>query len=462
MTNWISHKKTTNHPVISSGSEFLYLTKDLIEKLPEYLKDKEAEIFRRRISIDYSQQDTLQELGDKFGVSRERIRQIEKKLLRQLSASFFNNKMIKTSHELIINPNYNQWWQLAAEEYRENEIIDLEIFIRNLSDRWNVSENKIILYISFIINIFTQNTTSILNKDASSNNHISQAALINTDEKTKNIKLNKLRFKHHKYITKLNTIGVNKIKDIHKVWPLEKSKASKSIETHLYEIQEAALSQNNIDWLKYKNLLNLNIMPSITPNNDEHFLVSLERSIDEILSTLPLSKRAPASNNNYKWNTQLDRIRIIFKNRVALPRTKRKTLSDVSFIIYGADHNGPSVARDEKIYLKMLNSAIVKKQYMLLSCWLKEEFCEYIEKFNHIFKKSNNDYDRFIELIKIESKKQNIDPLVGIPILWSLFYGHPPDRYFHLKKESFKKLVDDPNKNIITTKIKLTGFRKNY
>jgi RNA polymerase sigma-32 factor len=46
------------------------------------LTDKEDYIFRKRLIVDDPL--TLQEIGDKFGVSRERVRQIEKRLLGKL------------------------------------------------------------------------------------------------------------------------------------------------------------------------------------------------------------------------------------------------------------------------------------------------------------------------------------------------------------------------------------------
>jgi RNA polymerase sigma-32 factor len=48
----------------------------------EPLTDKEDYIFRKRLIVDDPL--TLQEIGDKFGVSRERVRQIEKRLLGKL------------------------------------------------------------------------------------------------------------------------------------------------------------------------------------------------------------------------------------------------------------------------------------------------------------------------------------------------------------------------------------------
>ncbi len=58
--------------------------RDHIEKLLCTLNSKEAEIIKRRFGIGENVPHTLEELGQEFGVTRERIRQIEMKAMRKL------------------------------------------------------------------------------------------------------------------------------------------------------------------------------------------------------------------------------------------------------------------------------------------------------------------------------------------------------------------------------------------
>ena len=57
---------------------------DKIDEVLNTLSPREARILRLRFGLDSGRSYTLEEVGDKFGLTRERIRQIEGKALRQL------------------------------------------------------------------------------------------------------------------------------------------------------------------------------------------------------------------------------------------------------------------------------------------------------------------------------------------------------------------------------------------
>ncbi|MCX7928531.1 MAG: RNA polymerase sigma factor RpoD [Patescibacteria group bacterium] len=60
------------------------LLKDHLDEILAELSDREAKVLRLRFGLDGSKQMTLEEVGKVFGVTRERIRQIEAKALRKL------------------------------------------------------------------------------------------------------------------------------------------------------------------------------------------------------------------------------------------------------------------------------------------------------------------------------------------------------------------------------------------
>jgi len=60
------------------------LLKQEVAKLLEHLKPREAEIIRLRFGFVDGRSYTLKEVGEKLGITRERVRQIESKALRRL------------------------------------------------------------------------------------------------------------------------------------------------------------------------------------------------------------------------------------------------------------------------------------------------------------------------------------------------------------------------------------------
>ena len=65
-------------------SAYQSLLKEKIEEVLGTLSPREARVLRLRFGLDNDKAYTLEEVGEKFGLTRERIRQIEGKALRRL------------------------------------------------------------------------------------------------------------------------------------------------------------------------------------------------------------------------------------------------------------------------------------------------------------------------------------------------------------------------------------------
>ena len=75
------------------------IIKDSAARIIESLPPREAEILRLRFGLGDDGEKTLEEVGERFKVSRERVRQLENKALRKLR----KNKELKTLLSLLTN-----------------------------------------------------------------------------------------------------------------------------------------------------------------------------------------------------------------------------------------------------------------------------------------------------------------------------------------------------------------------
>jgi RNA polymerase primary sigma factor len=61
------------------------IIKQILNKFPDCLDQRARQIIEMRYGIHGGKSETLQKIADSLGVSRERIRQIEKKAIRKLT-----------------------------------------------------------------------------------------------------------------------------------------------------------------------------------------------------------------------------------------------------------------------------------------------------------------------------------------------------------------------------------------
>jgi RNA polymerase primary sigma factor len=77
-------------PVDAASNQLL---KEQVHSILDSLSDREREVLEMRFGLRDGQSHTLEEVGQFFGVTRERIRQIEAKALRKLRHPYRSRKL---------------------------------------------------------------------------------------------------------------------------------------------------------------------------------------------------------------------------------------------------------------------------------------------------------------------------------------------------------------------------------
>ena len=86
--------KDTTAPNPSELTDRIDIQREVTAML-KTLKPREAKIIRKRFGIGYLNDQTLEEVGEDFGVTRERIRQIETMALQKLRESFYGKQPVR-------------------------------------------------------------------------------------------------------------------------------------------------------------------------------------------------------------------------------------------------------------------------------------------------------------------------------------------------------------------------------
>lgn len=108
---------------ISSVTSALPEIKELINNLLILLSPKEKHIIEFRYSLNGHQHATLEKIGRDFGVTRERIRQIEKNALRKLSRNVVNTKL--HTFNQFANAIIQKYAGVVSDEKLVSEILNM-------------------------------------------------------------------------------------------------------------------------------------------------------------------------------------------------------------------------------------------------------------------------------------------------------------------------------------------------
>lgn len=97
MIDFVDSGKPSPEDIVADAE----IRRKLIEPVLARMTNRERQIIRRRFGFD-GEEETLEEIGDSLGVTRERIRQIEVKALRKIRFHFYSQKQRKAEALVVI------------------------------------------------------------------------------------------------------------------------------------------------------------------------------------------------------------------------------------------------------------------------------------------------------------------------------------------------------------------------
>lgn len=132
-----------------------------VEAIPETIArwteahEEEADrlILRLRLGRERQARATLEELGQRIGVTRERIRQRQRKLLNGLGAALLDDD--QSLSPIQFSTDFRRWWRTAAEVLSTSTTLVWPAFVSALERAWGVPAAKLADVLPYALAVLT-------------------------------------------------------------------------------------------------------------------------------------------------------------------------------------------------------------------------------------------------------------------------------------------------------------------
>jgi DNA-directed RNA polymerase alpha subunit len=423
-----------------NSRQFIAAIWDFFHQFCEILDEKESAIAKSRILPIEGQHLTLEELGKKFEVSRERIRQIESKVVNRLAGLLCEGEAVrgkKTKSIYICDIELSNTWKKVAETFAGVVETDLYAFTGQLCNIWDIELTELIPVLPLVIVVFTRSTTTRLSRDALSDSRI-DPPMKYSSEVVKRTKLSSFRIGTHSEALAMK--GVSTIEDLVTNWPIDNSVSSKNIVNVLTKAEAYLSGEGNLNWEEYKFQLGLKDHAFDKPDDLKQLFSQIGDVISECVPCL----------------TTWENCRKVFDMRTRFSADERPTLQECAKKIVGNSSRGPRMKNIETYTLARLSKVFVERDFSSCHIWIPQWTLDHVAECYKSFEQSSGDYERFCVLLCEQFLLPKTIVLKSSDLLWGIFNGVSPNRYFHQKKKT--KLPRQPAIEL-GQRIKLIGFR---
>ena len=437
---------------IASGEEFLSLLPVVLNQVIEASADEvEKEILTQRLTKNHKEQKTLEEIGVRFQITRERIRQIEKNLLSELSNGFLYAEY--KNLEYRFRPGFCKYFQIASNAFMEKRETPFEEFLKTLSKIWDVDINFILPHVTFITAVLSNKP--LAPAELRVDGILSPLLMGEIPKEVRVLKLNK--FPIGKYVDEFSKHGIDTIDDALEraklgALPFVVSSSARKLLNEIFQRINNMLQKglcHSVDILEqYAQSNDLPIVPDEEIGDVRFFINNIKPTIKKLLSEKCF----------YKHSLE------IFIERSSLKKADRKTLEMVGQML-GADP-APIKNRETRM-LGQLHQQLIERDFREINIVIRHSFLEFWSQANDIYEQNKN----FPSFSRELAKRWNVSLCElenDLDLLWTVLNLYPNGRkvWKHRKGKKLHEYSSPPNQEISPMKtmgvIKLRGFKRVY
>lgn len=409
-----------------------------------FMDERYADIAQNRIWPDDKEPVTLESLGKKYGCTRERIRQLEKKILSNLAKFFCNDSIhfFKESHlHVRLHTSISEKWLSATTEFLEFDEISADQFVDILTRCFGINKFEFSRLALFTASLYSQSINSSI-KSQLCDVGLNLISLSSLTYPLLQIKLTDLRLGRLAIKLK-DSYEIESLKDLSDSMASLSSNDARKINEYLSDFYSCIEDDDHVDWYQFCSLKGFTLYNSGNVFNSE---CPYSSTITAIRSLIPYVTT---------WSNCVE----VFDLRTCRSSSERATLRESSIMVLGKENLGPSIARIEKYLLENLSIVLVHRNFNNCHTWVESTLLEVFTKCIDAYDKSDKNFETFKNSVE-EQFGNKEDPMGFSHLIWSIINGLPPNRYFHLSNPKKNVSLSVKNSKLLHGKIKLRGFKQ--
>lgn len=435
--NWIPTKDLNEY------ADAADLIEDLISEALNFFGERDRAVLENRAFCrDQDSYQTLQSLAEQFGVTRERIRQIEKKRLANVRALILDCQPVKQAYP---RTELKDFWFPLHERLSSLEEISVAELSSHVAAALDVPSEKLSRIVALLTPILTLSVADPLAAQArEGGRHLSAT---NLPAELRALPITYLRLgQSTKALVNKN---VHTIEDYYSFCQVQRSglgKKNKAVFDSLTTLNSRNLAKPEDPQLLLSEALGLHIDEFTWKDGLAGTYLNFVSWFSGVIGIV------------FTWSKVED----VFRLRTALPAGERMGLKELSIEISGNSNGGIS-GRVERYILDGMTAIFVHRDLSKCPIHIPSEVNELMDSLTSCFSESGDNFELFSTIICHRLNIPEVEVGKSSHLFWALLSGNLPNRYWHLQNRSANDTaVEEIELAQKDRVIKLRGFRSTY